>query len=225
MNGFAKTAALLFAGVLAASSSLPAGIIVDKSPDLGAYWQPLDGTPSGTYVYANSFLFTGTTGTLMDTVGIYLLNNSASSGTPFRFEVYADAGNAPDPLTVLGVTGYQQVANPSLALVTNTLLTPISLTSGVQYWIAASTVGQPSSGSYQVGGHTQNSIYSDNGTFWYSNDPAGLVFDGQDQTPEIGIYASSGLTAVPEPASLALAGVGAAGLWIGTLRRRRQRAV
>ena len=36
-----------------------------------------------------------------------------------------------------------------------------------------------------MGGHTQNSVYPDNGTFWYSNDPPGIVFDGQNQTPEM----------------------------------------
>lgn len=195
-------------GLLACMSlalDVSAAVIVDKIPDVGDFWQPLDGNPNGTYVYADSFVFTGTTGTLLETVGIYLRNQFGGAGTPFRFEVYADNGNAPDPTSVLGVTNYQQVANTTLSLVTDALLAPISLVNSTQYWIAASVVGQASQGSYQMGGHTQNSIYPDNGTFWYSNDPAGLAFDGQGLTPEIGIYAESGAAAaVPEPSSLAL---------------------
>lgn len=219
-----RFAALALGGLLGLGASASAAVIVDKTPDLGPYWQPLDGTPNGTYVYTDSFVFTGATGTLLDTVGVYLLS-LGGAGTPFRYEVYADNANAPNPASVLGTSGYMQDANTTLHLDTATLLSPFALTNGSRYWIAASTVGQPSQGAYQFGGHTQNSIYADNGTFWFSNDPAGLAFDGQRLTPEIAIYAASvGIAAVPvpEPATLALVSV-ALGLMGARVRVRRGR--
>lgn len=225
MNRFAKAASFVVAGILALSSATSAAIIVDKTPDVGPFWHPLDGTPNGTYVYTNSFVFTGATGMLMDTVGIYLRNEDLNSaGTPFRFEVYADNANAPNPLSVLAVSGYMQVANNSLALVTNSLTTSVSLVNGVRYWIGASVVGQASQGSYQVGGHTQNSIYPDNGTFWYSNDPNGINFDGQNGNPEMGIYASGNAPEVPEPGSLILFALGAVGVARSAGRKRHAAA-
>jgi len=107
-------------------------------------------------------------------------------------------------------------SNTTLQLINNTLLSPVSLTNGVRYWVAASTVGQ-SGGSglaYQVGGHTQG---VDLGTFWYSNDPAGQNFDGRSQTPEMAIFVGSGVS-VPEPATYTLL---LAGFAVAALRRRR----
>jgi len=69
------------------------------------------------------------------------------------------------------------------------------------------------------GGHTQNSIYPDYGTFWYSNDPSGLSFDGRGLTPEMAIYVAGGAGQVPEPATLSLLGAGLGALAL--LRRRK----
>lgn len=219
-----RVCALVVAIVALASSPQisSASVIIDKIPDVGPYWNPID-AGGGTYVYANSFVFTGLTGTMMDTVGVYL-RAEGGTGDSFRFEVYADNGNAPDPSNVLGVTGYQTASNAAVALVTDTLLAPISLTNGSRYWIAASVVGQPDTGGfYQIGGHTQNSIYPDNGTFWYSNDPSGIVFDGQALTPEMGIYAAGTAQAIPEPATLAVFGALALGAF-GVRRRLKATA-
>jgi hypothetical protein len=49
-------------------------------------------------------------------------------------------------------------------------------------------------GDYQVGAHTQG---SDGGTFWFSNN--GTEFDGQNNNPEMAIYAEASGSAVPEP--------------------------
>ena len=56
---------------------------------------------------------------------------------------------------------------------------------GQRYWFVATCVGEAGTGDFTVGGHTQNSVYPDNGTFWYSNDPPGITFDGQNNTPEM----------------------------------------
>jgi hypothetical protein len=59
-------------------------------------------------------------------------------------------------------------------------------------------------------------VYNDNGTFWFSNDPTGVFFDGQNATPEMAFHV--GLKVIPEPAAFGLVGlVGLAML----LRRRR----
>jgi hypothetical protein len=213
-----------FAGLALAALLLPAlapaAVIVDKSPDVGPYWHPLSG--DSTYVYASSFVFNGASGTMVDTLGVYMLfdlQEGGGSPAPFRFELLGDNSNAPDPANVLAVTGYQTFSGTSLQLVTSSLLVPYSLSSGTRYWIAASTVGQQGAGDYQVGAHTPNSIYNDNGTFWYSNDPNGLNFDGTGFTPEMAIYAAGeGQSAIPEPATMALC---AAGLGLLALIRRR----
>ena len=75
-----------------------------------------------------------------------------------------------------------------------------ALTPGTLYWFAATTVGLPGSGSYAVGGHTQNSQQNDNCTFWYSNDPNGVNFDGQNLTPEMAF--SLTVDDVPVPVEL-----------------------
>lgn len=223
MNRAVKQIVLMLAGVLGAAVPASADIIVDKAPDLGAYWFSLSG--GGSYVYADSFVFTGSTGTLMQSVGIYMLKISGGPGSLFRFEVYGDNGGAPDPTNVLGITGYLRDPSDALSLVTNNLISPVSLSNGERYWIAGSTVGQPNEGEYQVGGHSQNSIYNDNGTFWYSNDSAGQSFDGAELTPEMAIYASTdrtntNLVTTPEPASLTLLAIGLVSGWAVKRRRR-----
>jgi hypothetical protein len=61
-------------------------------------------------------------------------------------------------------------------------------------------VGEAGTGQYQVGGHTQNSQHQDNCTFWYSNDPNGVFFDGQNLTPEMAFTLT--IDDVPVPVEL-----------------------
>lgn len=205
---------------VALSAVAPAAVIIDKPADVGPYWQPL--SAGGTYVYANSFLFTGTTGTVADTLGVYMrVSGGEGTGSPFRFELLADNANSPDPANVLAASGYQQFSGSTLQLVTGSLLVPYALTNGTRYWVSASTVGQQGGVAYQVGGHTQNSVYADNGTFWYSNDPAGISFDGQRLTPEMAIYVAGGEAQIPEPVTSATI---AAGLGLLVFLRRRNQA-
>ncbi len=209
--------------VLAALSLTGAGItasgavITDKTPDVGPYWHPL--AVSGTAVYTDSFVFSGATGTMAEVLGVYMLVQGEGTGSQFRLQLWGDLSNSPDPGSVLATTGVLQVSNPALQLVTGTLLTPYSMTSGTRYWVAATTVGLLDGLDYQVGAHTQNSIYQDNGTFWYSNDPNGITFDGQGLTPEMAIYVEGGAGEVPEPGTLAMLGAGLGAL--AMLRRRK----
>jgi hypothetical protein len=207
----------------ALSLTMPAAVIIDKAPDQGPWWVPLGGNFQPSYVYADSFVFTGAIGTLAENLGVYMLSQDGM-GPLFRFELLADDSNAPDPYSVLAVTGYRQFDDSELHLVTGGLLVPYALTNGARYWVAASIVGEdPDDIAYQVGGHTQNSIYHDNGTFRFSSDPAGIVFstDATHFLPEMAIYVGNRApSGIPEPATYACV---LAGLGVLALLRRRAR--
>ena len=195
---------------IAAAQSAMAGTLT-KSPDLGDYWNPL--SSGSTYVYADSFVAPAS-GVVSD-LGVWLNGGSSQ----YVLEVLADTGGSgPNGASILANTGVQQSSFNSLTYVDFATTFSASLVAGQTYWFAASTVGLGGSGSYNVGGHTQNSEgITDNGTFWFSNDPAGLSFDGPNLTPEMAFTVTQG--AVPEPAAwvMMLAGFGIVG---AVLRRR-----
>ena len=135
-----------------------------------------------------------------------VLGNPGNGGADIRFEVYGSIGgnpaNGPDTTNVFATTGsLTGLGIGPLAFYTSGTLgggTPV--VAGNTYWFGGNVVGEVGPGSFQTGGHTQNSVYADNGTFWYSNDAAGLAFDGQALTPEMAFS----VTVVPEPSTLVL---------------------
>jgi hypothetical protein len=177
-------------------ASAMAQVSVTKPPDVGPYWQPL-GLPNGTYVYTSDFVAPSSGSPASLGVWLRLIDGAPP---PVRFQVWGTTGGAPNPGAVLATTA--AVAHP--ATDTLTLFTvpvdgvPATLQSGQRYWLVATVVGESGNGSYQVGGHTQNSAYPDNGTFWYSNDSAGIDFDGQNLTPQMAFVVTLGRQA-PEP--------------------------
>ena len=195
-------------GVVAfAAASVTADIV--KPPDVGPWWNPIDGI-SGTYVYASDFVMEGTD-LNVDALGMWLELLGGTSQS-IRFEIWGDNGG-PDPFNVLSTTGS---VTPNVVPSLDYFEYPASsatLVVGDRYWFAATVVGEGGGATFRTGGHTQNSVYNDNGTFWYSNDPAGINFDGQGLTPQMAFAVSL----VPAPASAGLLGL--AGL-VG-LRRRR----
>lgn len=196
------------------ASALAAGAAVvcadiTKTPDLGNYWNPIGANGTSTWVYADSFVAdaSGVTdlGTWLDSLG--------TGGSGLRFEVWGDTGgNGPDPFNVIASTGSVNIGDTS-GLQYFEYPASGAISTGSMYWFVITAVGETGPGFYQTGGHTQNSQYQDNGTFWYANDPNGIVFDGRGLTPEMAFHVGT----IPAPAGLALLGL--AGL-VAKPRRR-----
>lgn len=208
---------LLLGVALAGMIAMPAvaDTMIDKQPDVGPWWNPLGaGT---TELYASDFIAPDTD-TKVTTLGTWL--EAYTGGPDFAvvdFEIWGTdpSTGGPDFDNIICKTGTMQTNVAALTLYTMDVVTgPAILTPGERYWFVASAwgLGDPSYGYYRVGGHTQNSAYQDNGTFWYSNYADDGYFDGQGLTPQMAFQV--GL--VPAPGALALLGL--AGL-IG--RRRR----
>lgn len=168
----------------------PGPVIVEKRPDLGPYWQPLSGTHGGSYVYADSFV--APRAGVPTALGTWLMSATAE----VELEIVADRGKGegPDASVVLARTGRFSATGGivELAYVEAPVLAGAHrLQPGRVYWFAASTVGAAKAGAFQVGGHTRNSAgIHDDGTFWWSEDPAGLVFSGKNRSPELAFKAA-----------------------------------
>ena len=200
----------------------PAGVIT-KPPDIGTYWHPLSAN-GGTYVYADSFVAPDSG--MVSVLGMWLADGPGGAGpiSDLRLDIYDSIGgnpaNGPDTTIVLATTGVLPAANFSgpLAYYEFPVLPGgAALVTGQTYWFAGNVVGLTPAGDFWIGGHTQNSVYSDNGTFWWSNDPSGIAFDGRNQTPEMAFSVTTGV--IPEPATLSLLGLGL----LAIARRRRRR--
>ncbi|MDY7109638.1 MAG: hypothetical protein SYC29_13470 [Planctomycetota bacterium] len=204
---------------LAAVVALPAAgeTLIDKQPDQGPFWHPLGNSSSDTRIYASDFLAPDGD-TVVDALGTWLL--AYAGGPPYseiNFQIWGtDPGTGgPDFDNVIAYTDTMQTDDPNLTLYTMDVIGgSATLTPGERYWFIANCyeLGDPSYGSYQVGAHTQNSQYQDNGTFWYSNYPEDGYFDGQGLTPQMAFQVSL----IPTPGVLALLGVA------GLARRRRR---
>ncbi len=161
-------------------------VTTTKPPDVGPSWHWLRPN-GGTYVYADSFVapISGD----VTSLGTWLGAQFEDPTTTLLFQVWGSVGNnaasGPDAANVLASSSPVEGFSGPLTFYSAAALPGISLLGGQTYWFVASAVGSTGSGSYFVGGHTQNSVYADNGTFWFSNDPAGVNFDGQSLTPEM----------------------------------------
>jgi hypothetical protein len=175
--------ALVFVLSLLLTTAVQAASTVHKPADVGPYWSPL-GNQNATDVYANSFI--APESGAPTALGTYLMVDSANVPN-LRFEIWGDNAG-PDPTNVIASTGSLALPVDGNLNCFSARVTTLngSLVQDQVYWFAATGVGEAGApGSYQTGGHTQNSVYADNGTFWYSNDPAGITFDGQNLTPEM----------------------------------------
>ena len=207
MKFSARIALLSF---LLISTAAQAASTIHKPANLGPFWQPM-GNDSATEVYADSFI--STEGGSPTSLGTYL-RELAADPPNVRFEIWGDMGdgNGPDPSNVIATTGsYDPAVDGTLQFFSTAVSTVNSpMSQGELYWFVITAVGETgANGSYQTGGHTQNSVCFDNGTFWFSNDSAGINFDGQALTPEMafevemnggGDRACGSLHLVPVPA-------------------------
>ena len=207
-------------------------ILIDRTPDLLDNATLLDGFTGAadeTFSVGGRFLFTGVTGTLLRTVGVYL-QRYGNGDTPLSFLVFGSSGGtiSPTPLplssgapgsfppqtgAVTSVPGpdFDPAAPLSLSLVSAPLDRPVSLISGMQYWIVATTLPFAGPGSYVLG-LTPNPL----GVLALSSDLTGSTFSYL-ATYDLDIYAAGDPPPVPEPATLALIAVG---ICVLALRRR-----
>jgi hypothetical protein len=157
-------------------------------PDQGPFWHPLSPN-GGTYVYANSFASPGSG--LATSMGTWLNTLTEDPNTAVTFEILGSvSGNpadGPDTSDVLAETAPISGISGGLALYSGAALAGgTALIAGDEYWFAATVVGAGGTGAYQFGAHTLGSAGTDdNGSFWFSNDPAGVNFDGANLQPEI----------------------------------------
>ncbi len=209
-------AAILTAALLLCQGAY-AGVIT-KSPDLLEYWNPLSSN-GGTYVYANSFVAPDS-GVVTD-LGLWLAGYATDMYLQVLGSIGGNPASGPDTANIIATTALMIGENhDALDFVNSPTSSSLALVAGQVYWFAATVVGVPPAGYYTVGGHTQNSAYADNGTFWYSNDPAGINFDGQALTPEMAFQVVTREDSrVPVPATLALFGLGLLGLRFSRSRR------
>ena len=168
----------LLAGVAMADN------LISKFPDQGPYWNPVGNVP--TYVYSDCFFAPGGGNNVAATLGTWLSPNGSPNAV-VKFQLWGDAGG-PDCSNVVAST--DEFSTGAAGLNLHTL--PVTsgggpLTDGAKYWfvITGWGLGNPNNQSYTVGGHTQNSAYQDNCTFWYSNQDGGCQFDGMNLTPEM----------------------------------------
>ncbi len=160
-----------------------------KLPDLGPNYHSI--SASGSYVYADSFVAPQGTNVPVS-LGTWLQLYGGTSQS-VRFEIWGDSGG-PDHTSVLATTGsvtpgafggalsffsYPVASYPATT-------TPVALVPGTRYWFVITVVGETvSNGQFQVGGHTQNSVYHDNGVFDASNESSGATFNYVNHTPEM----------------------------------------
>jgi len=165
---------------------------IEKQPDLGRYWHSLSPT-GGSYVYADCFVAPAGVEFRPQSLGTWLLDNIPGGAAPptVRFEIWGNAQGVPDPGNILATTGSIAPAPQGLAFTEAAVLSGAQpLNAGERYWFAATVVGEAGQGGYTVGGHSQNRGYLDNCYFAYSNDPAGINFDGVGGTPEMAFAAT-----------------------------------
>jgi len=199
---FASTFALVALACMLAGAAFSTTII-SKPPDLGAFWQPVGNEP--TYIYSDCFIAPAGPDLTVTQLGTWLQPIYETPHAIVRFEIWGSLGGGPDCTNVIAATATFSTEAGGLNLYTLPVATGGGpLVTGVKYFfvITGFGLGNANYGMYQVGGHTQNSVYQDNCTFWYSNQPDGCTFDGMNLTPEMAFEVTlSGTTAV-EPLAI-----------------------
>jgi len=194
-----------------------------KPPDLGPFWEPLNAN-GGSYVYADSFIAPAVNGP-PSRLGVWLVSQGLP-GSTLRLEIWGElGGGGPDPGNVLASTGSIGPFSPAALTLFEAPIATSSgpLTPGTRYFFVATVVGEVAGeGPYQVGGHTQNSVHPDNGTFWASNDPTGVAFSAQNATPEMAY--SIRFPPMPAPALGSTAMIALVILLVAVARTALQRA-
>ena len=181
-NVIVLAAGVLTCGLFAATIA-SADTLISKFPNIDG-WFPIGN--GGTFVYADCFVAPAGADNTVSALGSWLKPEGKPIST-VRFEIWGD-DSGPSCGAVLATTASFSTTQEGLNLHTHPVTSGGGpLTAGQRYWfvITAVNLGDPKNAPYSVGGHTQNSVYVDNCTFWYSNFPEGCEFDGQQQLPEM----------------------------------------
>jgi len=145
---------------------------------------------------------------------------SKTSGSDPDFNVYLDSNTGGKPGSVIEQIGFGVAATadyPGSLITANSIATPITLTSGTEYWLVLRPADSGSFVGWSDGGSPSVPFaYSpDGGTDWNT-----ATASDQFQIDGTPITA----TATPEPSSLPLASLGVLGLLIAARRAVKQRA-
>ena len=151
-----------------------------------------------------------------------LMSNPVGSPNSFSVGIYSGASRreGPGPLV-----GFLNGATPDSAGVYTFTAPNITLASLTVYWLVVSGGTSVEQGSYSWNLAANNSYDSDNGSGlspYYDSSPSGSLWTRNGSTPlQFAVY----VTAIPEPSSLALLGVGGSFLFTRLARKSRSRAL
>jgi hypothetical protein len=174
--------ALLALATAVATPGMALNTVFSKPPNDSGY--SVLNADTGSYVYASSFL-APEGNRLPVRLGSWL--QASAPGLGIRFEIWGDDADKPDSADVRATTGsVSPAADETLTYFEFPVSgSPPPLTPGGRYWFVVTVVGETGGGVYGVGGHTQNSVYDDDGVFVGSNNPSGTPFDLGPTTPEL----------------------------------------
>lgn len=203
--------------LVAAAGQVQAAFIISNFPQANdSNFSTISGS-SGNFSKAAGFTLPAGHDYSLDSVDLRLTRNDA--GATMQLDLFADVGGNPagSPLVSFNIPSFSGTGN-----VTFTTVTPFTLLASTTYWLAATGTSPTAVGINWLGSSpriTPTGIATS----------AGYRFNSSGTYPPVtssGIFNTyqingSAITAVPEPSSLAMLGIGGGVMGIVCIRRRR----